>query len=121
MINTSVFIFTQVSRTMILKLDRLLKNAHLRRSPHPSPCSKHGAGLLQRTFKYASLLRVSGALHLDQPVKNEFFKTLSNFDANPNPPDGKYTLPGDCSFSNEIAEICQGKERSSFPMRLSPT
>jgi len=44
-----------------------LKNAHLRRSPHPSS--------LQRTFKYASLLRISGALHLgifDQPEKNEF-------------------------------------------------
>ena len=32
---------------------RLLKNTHLRRSPHPSS--------LQRTFKYASLLRTSGA------------------------------------------------------------
>ncbi len=41
---------------------RLMKNAHLRRSPHPS--------WLQRTFEYASLLRISGALHLgifDQP------------------------------------------------------
>ena len=39
-----------------------MKNAHLRRSPHPSS--------LQRTFKYASLLSISGALHLgifDQP------------------------------------------------------
>jgi hypothetical protein len=39
-----------------------MKNAHLRRSPHPSS--------LRRTFKYASLLRISGALHLgifDQP------------------------------------------------------
>ena len=35
---------------------RLLKNAHLRRFPHSSP--------LQRTCKYASLLRVSGAWHL---------------------------------------------------------
>ena len=52
-------------------LHRLLKNAHLRRSPHPS--------LLQRTFKYASLLRISGALHLgifDQPEKSEFFNKL---------------------------------------------
>jgi hypothetical protein len=43
-------------------LDGLMKNAHLRRSLHPSS--------LQRTFKYASLLRISGALHLgifDQP------------------------------------------------------
>ena len=49
----------------------LLKNAHLRRSPHPSS--------LQRTSKYASLLRISGALHLgifDQPEKNEFFNRL---------------------------------------------
>jgi hypothetical protein len=48
-------------------LHRLLKNAHLRRSPHPSS--------LQRTFKYASLLRISGALHLgifDQPEKMSF-------------------------------------------------
>jgi len=48
---------------------RLLKNAHLRRCPHSSS--------LQRTFKYASLLRISGALHLgifDQPGENEFFK-----------------------------------------------
>jgi len=47
---------------------KLLKNAHLLRSPHPS--------LLQRTFEYASLLRISGALRLgifDQPEKNEFF------------------------------------------------
>jgi hypothetical protein len=49
----------------------LLKNAHLRRSPHPS--------LLRRTFKYAALLRISGALHLgifDQPEKNFFSKLL---------------------------------------------
>jgi hypothetical protein len=48
---------------------RLLKNAHLRRSPHPSS--------LQRTFKYVSFLRISGALHpgiFDQPVKNNFFQ-----------------------------------------------
>jgi hypothetical protein len=48
-------------------LNRLLKNAHLRRFPHPSS--------LQRTFKYAPLLRISGALHLgifDQPKKMSF-------------------------------------------------
>jgi hypothetical protein len=89
MINTSVFIFTQVPTNMISKLDRLLKNAHLRRSPHPSS--------LQRTFKYASAdsptrrrgkksllirrdatLRISGALHLNifaQPEKILFFST----------------------------------------------
>ena len=46
----------------------LLKNTHLRRSPHPSS--------LQRTSEYASLLRISGALHLcifEQPVQNDFF------------------------------------------------
>jgi hypothetical protein len=37
-------------------LSRLLKNAHLRRFPHPSS--------LRRTSKYASFLRISGALHL---------------------------------------------------------
>jgi hypothetical protein len=53
-------------------INRLLKNAHLRRSHHPSS--------LQRAFKYASLLRISGALHLgifDQPGENEFFNRLS--------------------------------------------
>jgi hypothetical protein len=34
----------------------MLKNAHLLRSPHPSS--------LRRTCEYASLLRISGALHL---------------------------------------------------------
>src|SRR5512139_1947551 len=50
---------------------RLLKNAHLRRCPHPSS--------LRRTSKYASLLRISGALHLDifeQSEKNDFFTKL---------------------------------------------
>jgi c(7)-type cytochrome triheme protein len=49
----------------------MLKNAHLRRSPHPSS--------LQRTCKYASLLRISGALHLgifEHPGKNYFFSSL---------------------------------------------
>jgi hypothetical protein len=49
----------------------LLKNAHLQRSPHPSS--------LRRTTKYASLLRISGALHLgifDQPGENGFFNSL---------------------------------------------
>jgi hypothetical protein len=47
---------------------RLLKNAHLLRFPHPSS--------LRRTSKYASLLTISGALHLgifEQPEKNPFF------------------------------------------------
>jgi len=50
---------------------RLLKNAHLLRFPHPLS--------LRRTSKYASLLRISGALHLgifEQPAKNDFFNTL---------------------------------------------
>jgi hypothetical protein len=50
---------------------RLLKNAHLRRFPLPSS--------LRRTLKYASLLRISGALHLcifDQPAENNFFNNL---------------------------------------------
>jgi hypothetical protein len=50
-------------------LNRLLKNAHLHRYPHPSS--------LRRTAKYVSLLRISGALHLsifEQPDKNGFFQ-----------------------------------------------
>ena len=49
----------------MLGFSRLLKNAHLLRFPHPSS--------LQRTTKYASLLGISGALHLDifdQPEVN---------------------------------------------------
>jgi hypothetical protein len=55
--------------------DRLLKNANLRRSSHPSS--------LQRTFKYASPLRISGALHLgifDRPEKNDFFNRFMMFE-----------------------------------------
>jgi hypothetical protein len=50
---------------------RLLKNAHLLRFPHPSS--------LRRTPKYASLLRISGALHLaifEQSEENDFFQQL---------------------------------------------
>jgi hypothetical protein len=50
---------------------RLLKNAHLRRSPHPSS--------LRRTDLYASFLGISGALDLDvfqQPVRSDFFSDL---------------------------------------------
>jgi hypothetical protein len=46
---------------------KLLKNAHLRRYPHPSS--------LRRTAKYASFLTISGALHLavfEQPEKDAF-------------------------------------------------
>jgi len=49
----------------------LLKNGHLRRFPHPSS--------LQRAAKYASLLRISGALHLaifEQPGKDGLFSIL---------------------------------------------
>ena len=51
--------------------NRLLKNAHLPRFPHPSS--------LRRTTKYASLLRISRALHLgifEQPGANDFFNNL---------------------------------------------
>jgi hypothetical protein len=54
-----------------LTISRLLKNAHLQRYPHPSS--------LRRTSKYASLLRISGALHLgifEQSEKNDFFSKL---------------------------------------------
>lgn len=50
---------------------RLLKKTHLRRCPHPSS--------LRRTSKYASLLRISDALHpglFEQPAKNGFFGNL---------------------------------------------
>jgi hypothetical protein len=43
------------------------------------PRVKHGAGLLRRTVKYASLLRISGALLLalfEQPGKDDFFSSL---------------------------------------------
>jgi hypothetical protein len=43
------------------------------------PRVNHGAGLLRRTAKYASLLRISGALHLalfEQPGKDDFFSSL---------------------------------------------
>jgi len=49
----------------------LLKNGHLLRFPHPSS--------LQRTAKYASLLRISGALHLalfEQPGKDDISSSL---------------------------------------------
>ena len=50
---------------------RLLKKAHLLRFPHLSS--------LRRTAKYASLLVISGALHLgifEQPGKNHFLSKL---------------------------------------------
>jgi hypothetical protein len=48
--------------------NRLLKNTHLLRFPHPSP--------LRRTLKKASFLRISGALHLgifEQPEESPLF------------------------------------------------
>ena len=48
---------------------RLLKNAHLLRFPHPSS--------LRRTSRYASFLRISGALHLslfEQLEKQSLFQ-----------------------------------------------
>jgi hypothetical protein len=53
-------------------ISSLLKNGHLRRFPHPSA--------LRSTAKYASLLRISGALHLalfEQPAKDDFSSSLS--------------------------------------------
>jgi len=70
--------------------NRLLKNAHLRRSPHPSS--------LQRTFRYASLLRISGALRLgifDQPEKNEFSNRLST---------SEHSLPTRLNFPVSLRE-----------------
>lgn len=71
---------------------RLLKNAHLPfdrlmalseveglRCPHPSS--------LRRTFMYASLLVISGALYLsvfEQPVRRVFFGTLPVIREEPN-------------------------------------
>jgi hypothetical protein len=52
----------------------LLKNTHLLCSPHPSS--------LRRTAKYASLLRILGALHLgifEQPKGIDFFGSLLGF------------------------------------------
>jgi hypothetical protein len=51
---------------------RMLKNAHLRRFPRPSS--------LQRTHRYASLLGISGALHLgifEHPENNHLFSSLN--------------------------------------------
>jgi hypothetical protein len=52
-------------------LSRFLKNGHLLRFPHLSS--------LRRTAEYASLLRISGALHLalfEQPGKDDFFSSV---------------------------------------------
>jgi hypothetical protein len=53
----------------------LLKNGHLLRFPHPSS--------LRRTAKYASLLMISGALHLalfEQTGKDDFISSLQKKD-----------------------------------------
>ncbi len=65
------FNFETVKFDNLVKSSRLLKNAHLLRFPHPSS--------LRRTSKYASFLRISGALHLgifEQPAKIDFFSNL---------------------------------------------
>jgi hypothetical protein len=52
------------SQPPIFRSDRLLKNAHLRRFPYPSPLNVHQM--------YASRLRISGTLHpgiFEQPPK----------------------------------------------------
>jgi hypothetical protein len=65
------FIEQTSAKRRCVGFSRLLKNGHLRRFPHPSS--------LQRTAKYASFLRISGALHLtifEQPEKEHFFSSL---------------------------------------------
>jgi hypothetical protein len=72
-------------------LGRLMKKAHLRRYPAASPSRRRGKksllirrdatphpSSLRRTTKYASFLRISGALHLgisEQPVEKYFSAT----------------------------------------------
>jgi hypothetical protein len=85
--NTSPFrqFFSIIASTFVLfsvvewlyrgESGRLLKNDHLRRFP----CLRAGPLSLRRTAKYASLLRISGALHLvlfEQPAKNDFPSSL---------------------------------------------
>jgi len=63
--------FSGTWASLLSKSIRLLKNAHLLRFPHPLS--------LRRTAKYASLLRISGALHLgifEQPEEDHFFSKL---------------------------------------------
>ena len=73
-------------------LGRLMKNIHLRRYPARSPSRGRGKesllirrdatphpSSLRRTAKYASYLRISGALHLtifEQPGITDFFSSL---------------------------------------------
>jgi len=55
----------------LVSSNRLLKNVHLRRYPHPSS--------LRRTEMYVSFLGISGALHLavfEQPAEQVFFSNL---------------------------------------------
>jgi hypothetical protein len=44
------------SRRSVTKPKRLLKNAHLRRSPNPSPCQARGKLVAAYYFKYASFV-----------------------------------------------------------------
>ena len=70
-----------------LKLSRLLKNAHLRRCPHPSSP--------RRTGLYVSLLRISGALYLsvfEQPASKVFFGILAVPQGTPEVPRGTQEL-----------------------------
>ncbi len=58
-------------RSPAASISTLLKNGHLGRFAHPSS--------LRRTIKYASFLRISGALHLaifEQPEQTDFFNSL---------------------------------------------
>jgi len=71
----------------------LLKNGHLLRFPHPSS--------LRRTAKYASLLRISGALHLalfEQPGKDNFFS--SPLDPKERNVYGRDKISKECDYPN---------------------
>jgi hypothetical protein len=69
--NTGILGNPNAGKSPPLFPSRLLKNAYLLRFSHPSS--------LRRTSKYASLLRISGALHpgiFEQSAENNFFSKL---------------------------------------------
>jgi hypothetical protein len=76
----------------------LLKNGYLLRFPHPSS--------LQRTAKYASLLGISGALHLalfEQSGKDDFFSILLEACFQTSMPDK--ALPSPIFFFSGIGQL----------------
>jgi hypothetical protein len=73
----------------------LLKNGHLLRFPHPSS--------LQRTDKYASLFRISGALHLtlfEQPGNDDVFSSL--LELKERNVHGRDDMPTECETPNDF-------------------